>query len=243
MNDYALAFSRLWEWWQVRMLERDEFLKQMNARLTTECEAAYRRRFRRRAFSMVASRDQNAEEHKQIYDRLKPDVDRYLADHSDEEQQIKWALAMLAEKADVPRSDTWLSVYSVDGDAYRSQGWGAAKYAKADAESRLQDFLLHVPEGRVDSQFHKFDQPVRCAGGSPSLGWHEYHVMVPTTEIGAEILKRKPERPLREYVRDCWGRGVNPRVYLPFLPHGYEEQVGIDHFGHDLHAKQPAVAA
>ena len=101
----------------------------------------------------------------------------------------------------------------------------------------MSDFLLHVAEGRVETQFHEYKQPVRCAGGETSRGWHEYHVMVPTTELGGEILTRKPERPLREYVRDCWRRGVNPRVYLPFLPYGYEAEVGIDEFGHDLHAK------
>ena len=39
---------------------------------------------------------------------------------------------------------------------------------------------------------------------------------------------------LREQVRRSWARGVNPRVFNPFLPHGYEEQEGIDYFGRDL---------
>jgi hypothetical protein len=52
--------------------------------------------------------------------------------------------------------------------------------------------------------------------------------------IDVEIVKRSPPPPLREQVRLSWARGVNPRVFNPFLPHGYEEQVGIDHFGRDL---------
>jgi hypothetical protein len=29
-------------------------------------------------------------------------------------------------------------------------------------------------------------------------------------------------------------KGVNPRVYMPFLPHGIEQQLGLDYFGNDL---------
>jgi len=42
---------------------------------------------------------------------------------------------------------------------------------------------------------------------------------------------RRPGPTLREQVRLCWKRGVNPRVYSPFLPHGYEQSVGLDYFG------------
>ena len=52
--------------------------------------------------------------------------------------------------------------------------------------------------------------------------------------VDAEILRRCPPPTLREQVRRSWARGVNPRVFNPFLPHGYEEQVGIDFFGRDL---------
>jgi hypothetical protein len=188
----------------------------------------------RRAFSLAASRDRNAEEHNAIYARLKVEVDRYLAEWYLEKRQIDWALSMLAAKADVPASETWQSVYSVSDSTYSSQGWGARKYARADAEAKLMDFLCHGPEGRVEEQFHPFDQPVRCASGETSKGWHEYHVMIPATELGGHILTRKPGLPLREYVKHCWKKSVNPRVYLPFLPAGYEEQAGLDHFGNDL---------
>lgn len=58
--------------------------------------------------------------------------------------------------------------------------------------------------------------------------------------IDVEIVKRSPPPPLREQVRLAWKRGVNPRVYNPFLPHGYEEQAGIDYFGRDLRASTPS---
>ena len=42
------------------------------------------------------------------------------------------------------------------------------------------------------------------------------------------------EQSLREWVRQCWERGVNPRVSMPFLPQSFEEENGLDFFGGDL---------
>ena len=49
--------------------------------------------------------------------------------------------------------------------------------------------------------------------------------------VDLEILKRSPAPSLVEQVRLCWARGVNPRVYNPFLPHGFEEKHGISYAG------------
>lgn len=56
-------------------------------------------------------------------------------------------------------------------------------------------------------------------------------------ELDGEVLKRLPGVPLREWVRLCWKLGANPRVYNPYLPHGYEEREGLDFFGNDLRAR------
>ena len=71
MNDYTTAFSRLWEWQSTRAQERDAYVGEINAQLVADCQAAYRRRFPRRAFSMVKSRDTNTTEHTVIFERLK----------------------------------------------------------------------------------------------------------------------------------------------------------------------------
>lgn len=54
------------------------------------------------------------------------------------------------------------------------------------------------------------------------------------SQLDGEVLARKPGPPLREQVRRCWARGVNPRVYLPGLPHGYEERNGFDFQGREV---------
>lgn len=52
-------------------------------------------------------------------------------------------------------------------------------------------------------------------------------------ELDLEVLKRL-HLPVREQVRLCWSMALNPRVYWPMLPHGFEEREGIDFQGRDL---------
>lgn len=233
MNEYTEAFERLVDWHQTRIAERDEFIKAKNDTLKAECLAAWKARFPRRKFDMARSKEENGASHSAIYERLSAGVKEYTDDWYAEEKQVKWALDMLAQKADIPVSTEWNCAYSVTDNDYLSMGFGAEKYAKESAESHLRDFQIHVPEAKVEHEFHPFDYPVHCAGGGISRGWHEWRVMVPTTEIGVAILKRKPGESLRDFVKACWKKGVNPRVYCPFLPVGYEEKMGLDFFGNE----------
>lgn len=130
--------------------------------------------------------------------------------------ETKWQiLAKLGTKPErVP--DTWSLYEWIYGGAYRSTGSGA-HYAKMAAERAADDARA-------------VGLPVRIAaegeGESPSL-----RVEVETDPAGAEFLKHVPTFGLVETVRLCWKRGVNPRVYYPFLPHGFEEKHGLDYFG------------
>lgn len=54
-----------------------------------------------------------------------------------------------------------------------------------------------------------------------------------THPVDIEIIKMNP-LPLKEWVRRCWKKGVNPRVYNPYLPHGFEEANGLDYFGNEV---------
>jgi len=52
-------------------------------------------------------------------------------------------------------------------------------------------------------------------------------------ELDVEVLRRAGPT-IREFVRLAWKLGANPRVYIPTLPHGFEEREGLDRFGADL---------
>lgn len=49
-------------------------------------------------------------------------------------------------------------------------------------------------------------------------------------ELHGRAAKRKGVD-MVELVRLCWSKGLNPRVYFPYLPHGFEERHGLDFFG------------
>jgi hypothetical protein len=51
--------------------------------------------------------------------------------------------------------------------------------------------------------------------------------------VDVEIIKMNP-LPRKEWVRRCWKKGVNPRVFNPYLPHGFEEANGLDYFGNEV---------
>lgn len=99
-------------------------------------------------------------------------------------------------------------------------------YAKGSALMLLDVAELAGVKGRVE----EYSAPV--SERYVSTGWR---VLVEVAEdLDLLILAKMPGPPLREQVRRCWARGVNPRVYNPFLPHGYEERVGLDYFGGEV---------
>lgn len=108
---------------------------------------------------------------------------------------------------------------------YSTQGYSALRYAEGAVQSAAD---VARALGFVDG----VDLVVLRAGYHTEDAW--LAAVRVEDEIDVEIVRRSPPPPLREQVRLCWKRGVNPRVYNPFLPHGYEEQAGLDYFGRDL---------
>ena len=112
---------------------------------------------------------------------------------------------------------------------YSSQGFSALRYAEGAVE-----FTADVARslGFVDG----VDLVVQ------RVPYHETEACLAAVRvedaIDVEIVKRSPPPSLREQVRLAWKRGVNPRVYNPFLPHGFEEREGLDYFGGDLRAER-----
>jgi hypothetical protein len=60
-----------------------------------------------------------------------------------------------------------------------------------------------------------------------------FHVTALVSDpIDVVIIKNKKEL-LRDWLKNCWKRGVNPRVYNPWLPVGLEDKMGLDYFGNE----------
>lgn len=117
--------------------------------------------------------------------------------------------------------------------SYSTQGYGASRYAKSSAESVATNAQSFGVRARVE----------RMADSVRDEIYNHTEVFVvyvaTDSDLDVEILKRK-RVDMREWVRACWTRGVNPRVYNPFLPADYEERVGLDFFGGESKVSQVA---
>lgn len=130
-------------------------------------------------------------------------------------------LALLVPVRSCRRDKLGYSVDSFSALTYRSQP-AAVNYARRRAEIKLDYLVEAVPEAEFFINHIGETFEVRA------------HV---EDQLDADVLCRLLGPPLPEFVRKCWSLGVNPRVYMPLLPHGYEEEHGFDQFGKSLAAR------
>ncbi len=143
-------------------------------------------------------------------------IKRQQANFDTLEDRLKEA----AKDADPQTGVTW-HLYDSVNSSYHTQGLGADSYARGAAESCAADMTPHGLEAEVRAN--------RREGSS----FTNYEVWVKCDSLDWEIARRRPVL-LRDWVKGCLQRGVNPRVYNPFLPHGIERKLGLDNFGNDL---------
>jgi hypothetical protein len=123
--------------------------------------------------------------------------------------------------------DEWFGLDETWESTYRTQGWGAKTYAKGAAEHRAMGYHNGSPgiEIRVREEPKEYST--------------DYHIEAAVAcELEADIVKARFDPPsMRELVKMSWAAGLNPRVIYPSIPHGFEEEEGIDWQGRD---KKPA---
>lgn len=117
-------------------------------------------------------------------------------------------------------SDTPVKVDEVCEGSYGSQGWGARKYARGSAEQDVMELQAIGIKAEVRERIEKY-----------TWGSLAYYEVWAWTSEPEKVPYAPSNLSLKDAVKACWKRGVNPRVYWPFLPHGYEEQEGLDYFG------------
>lgn len=115
--------------------------------------------------------------------------------------------------------------------SYGSQGFGARSYARSKAKLLEVEARYFGLRAEVDEHIHKYE--TMTPRGTRKRSYATYTVYVYAEPSELKILEHK-SMPLRETVKFLWSTGVNPRVYMPFLPHGYEKSQGLDLFGGEL---------
>lgn len=215
-------FEELIEARDILNQERSKATKALEAGYDAELQAAWKKKFPRRKFDFTKSIKENAEEHNAIKAKWQADADgrckKYRADFDDNEAAIKKA----ALDIEIPVSNDMVLFKTVSSTSYSSQGFGTHKYARAAAEDIADKARSYGLKVEIRERL--------LSEGRDISGWPykviDYEVWVGTTETGVEILKNKPlKQTMAEWVQACDKRGVNCRVFSPFMSYELEEKL------------------
>lgn len=103
---------------------------------------------------------------------------------------------------------------SRSADSFRTQGMGADHYRRGWGEVWAELIRARgVPAEVVHTQ-------------------DETQVWLPLNDLQTDAVRCWPDS-VRLYLKACWSRALNPRVFL-FLPHGLEERYGVTYQGGDV---------
>jgi len=182
-----------------------------------EVQAAWKRKFPKRKFSMRISADKvkgNQPEHGEIYNRWMEKFDERYKGFKIELAVIEKQIKEESQSTDIPVSEVMVLFHTTPSDNYRSQGFGMNKYAEADA----QEYMDKAVSYGLKAEMRK----VKTYEGRDSFGhtfvYYDYQVWVSTTEIGVTILSWKDDKgTMVDWIRKCDERGVSPRVMFPFM--------------------------
>jgi hypothetical protein len=201
-------------------VKRDNARKDTEAGYNAEILAAWRKKFPRRKFTGAKSANDNAKEHAAITAKWQAQWNeiykKYEADFADNEAAIK----KVALVSNIPPSNGMSLLRVVSSSSYRSQGFGTHKYARAAAEDIADKVRSYGLKAEIREKL--------LSEGRDISGWPykviDYEVWAGTTETGVELLKNKPDKQtMAEWVRACDKRGVNCRVFSPFMTSEQEE--------------------
>lgn len=202
--------------------EYEPFVTNMQEKMNEEVIQAARMIKPKGAMSFAKARTLLSDSYIPIKERYEREVDAWVEEWQATKKRHKDILKDLATR--VPPQpglreelfeSVWVSTYSTQGPS------GASRYAAGRAEIIAEE----VREYGIQSEVRR----TVAMGDS-----YEVIVMV-AEELDIQILRYAPAKlTLKEWVRRCWAKGVNPRVYNPWLPHGFEEKAGLDYFGGEL---------
>lgn len=158
---------------------------------------------------------------------------RLLQEYTEELNWIKVQLDRLAQTLIPKTGSLWTSVRTVWGSTYNTQGFGANAYARGAA----QNYALNFEALGLETQVVEVKRPRPKFPSMHYVHTSDWEVQVKASYVDIEIAKRKPTLSLRDWVKACWAKQLNPRVFDPWLPHDLEARLGIDYQGRDVEPK------
>lgn len=160
----------------------------------------------------------------EILERGQALVDAWMVARKARYDAREQAMAPWATRAELLESGgAWRELDTLHGSTHRSTMRGSI-YAWANAMTLVDNAKEHGVPARLVELRREGSNPYECG-----TDWRvEIRV---ATDADEWLLRKLPGLPLREVVRRLWARTANPRVLMPFLPHGCEREWGFNEQG------------
>jgi len=153
-----------------------------------------------------------------IYDKYKELIEEEAAEIRKKIERYEARLRKIAKRLKIQSGEKRYLIKVVFDSTYHTQGFGMVKYAESNAElyaSKARYYKVqNVKVKRKDNRF----EVSACF----------------KSVLDKRIFEYKPDIPIKEWIAECWKRGVNPRVYIPYLPADLEEKLGLDYYGNNV---------
>jgi len=204
---------------QLRAMKKRHYnaRKKLQCQFEVEIETAYKTRFPRRIYSLLRSFKENQPFHKETYNKYGLKVKNLIKTQDTQEKDRIREIEKACQYSKIPITKNLHKHHTSYASTYWTQGFGACKYARESAE----DILNHAKDHGLRGEIRVVNSHIVKSGyphlNLPNQHSADYEVWLNTSEGGFEILQKKKVS-LLEWAIQCWRRGVNPKVYNPFLP-------------------------
>jgi len=178
------------------------------------------------------------EGYKPLLDEASSGVKARVEHFESERERLEGLIFKAVRDGDRPRAGK-LKVQlgrTISSSSYTTQGYGATRYAQGAAEAVADQARFYNIPVLVTSETPSRATSARKNSPAHVGGWiacKNYRVIVEVEHaiIDPILIVLGPGPDLVEQVRLSWARGVNPRVFNPFLPPDFEAKHGLDYLG------------
>lgn len=199
-------------------------ITKLNEKMLGVLEFRYKRNNRDKKYTEKDAWEWLGEGREEFLKKFKDEYNVIYKSYKDKRDSLQLEIDNLSDMLVLSPSKEKKSTFGIYYESsYLTQGMGAYHYAYNRAKIACVECSIYY-------KIKPLLKTVLKKGNHST----EFHIIVNLDDVETYALNRKILNKgfdLKEMIRQCWKRGVNPRVLFPGLRHGLEEELGLDYFG------------
>lgn len=203
-------------------------LEALQAKFEAEVRSAYLPMLKGKKgknFTLDAAREAMGQAYFDILGRYEAEAEQLHSLRASATEEVERQLDELAERIPVTSDGADFRQAEVVCNMDYGSQTNSDGYARASAEMKAIHYRHAGLEAEVRRTLQRDKFPDDPFFARSSVSYYEVWVRGSAQDVA--VAKRKAGPSLVEMVQWCWKTGVNPRVFAPYLPHGFEERHGI----------------